>query len=257
MKQTMRQMWENHLRLAFRFFCILCASLITSGCLSTNMFYHLAIAPNRKKLEFGNRDSEWAKWWTQPVVLRGEYVGKEDTNGVLMNHYQFAGLLNGSFRNVHIYLSVTGHDRAFAYEGDKIVSNEGKPAWLIINTHPNYPDDFASIVKDIQKQISPSEAVSILGGFVTTYGELCIFNVQDSLNMDSNGRTPVWDVPVSVDWGVRSKAMAWIRPVYAVPAAILCLPVDVVMWVYTPLEMCFTNLDGLTYVNMCEALKDD
>ena len=255
----MKQMWKNRIRQALLFSGMLCVLSMTSGCLATSVFNRLAIAPNQKKVEFGNRGPAGARWMTKPIVLQGEYLGTKENNGVLMNHYQFAGLLEGSDRNIHIFLSATGHDKAFGFEGDKNVLNESKPAWLIINTHPNSPKEFSSLVNDIQGRMSPMETGPILGGFVTTYGELCVFNVQDSLNMESEGRTqtPAWDVPVSVDWQVRSKAMRWIRPVYAIPAAILCLPVDVVMWVYTPLEMCFTRIEGLTYVNMCEALRDD
>ena len=255
----MKQMWNNRIRLALLFSEMLCVLSMTSGCLATSVFNRLAIAPNQKKVEFGNRGPAGARWMTKPVVLQGEYLGKEESNGVLMNHYQFAGLLEGRERIVHIILSATGYDKALCYEGDRTVSSESKPAWLIINTHPNYPKDNVPLVKEIQRRISPMETGPILGGYVTTYGELCIFNVQDSLNMESEGRfqTPAWDVPVSVNWRVRSKVMRWVRPIYAIPAAILCLPVDVVMWVYTPIEMCFTRIEGLTYVNMCEALKDD
>ncbi len=253
----MGQMWKKCIRLALLFSVLLCVLSMTSGCLATSVFHHLAIAPNHKKHEFSNRGPAEARWMTTPVALQGDFLGTEENDGILMNHYQFAGLLEGKDRTVHVFLSATGHDKAFAYEGDRVVSNESKPAWLIINTHPNSPKDSAPLVKDIERRMSPMASGPILGGFVTTYGELCIFNVLDSLNMDTNGRTPDWDVPVSVEWRVRSKAMSWIRPVYAIPAAILCLPVDVVMWVYTPFEMCFTRLEGLTYVNMCESLMDD
>ena len=255
----MKQMWKKRIRLVLLFGGMLCVLSMTSGCLATSVFNRLAIAPNQKKVEFGNRGPAGARWMAKPVVLQGEYLGAQEDNGVMMNHYQFAGLLEGSDRIVHIFLSATGYDKAHGYEGDRTVSNESKTAWLIINTHPNYPKDIVPIGKEIQRWIPSKETGSILGGYVTTYGELCIFNVQDSLNMESEGRTqtPAWDVPVSVDWRVRSKTMRWIRPVYAIPAAILCLPIDVVMWVYTPIEMCFTRIEGLTYVNMCEALKDD
>ena len=252
-------MWKNRIRQALLFSGMLCVLSMTSGCLATSVFNRLAIAPNQKKVEFGNHGPEGARWRAKPVVLQGEYLGKEENNGVLMNHYQFAGLLDGSDRIVHIFLATTGYDKALGYEGDRTVSNESKTAWLIINTHPNYPKEFTSLVNDLQRRTSPKETGPILGGYETTYGELCVFKVQDSLNMESEGRTqtPAWDVPVSVDWRVRSKAMRWIRLVYAIPAAILCLPVDAVMWVYTPLEMCFTRIEDLTYVNMCEALRDD
>ena len=193
-----------------------------------------------------------------PIVIQGEYLGEQEDNGFLMNHYQFAGLLEGSDRTVHIYLSATGYDKAFGLEGDRTVSNESKPAWLIINTHPNSPKEFLPLVNDIQRRLSPMETGLILGGFVTTYGELCVFNVQDSLIMAAGSiPTPKWDVPVSVDWRVRNEAMRWLRPVYAIPAAILSLPVDAVMWVYTPFEMCFVRLEDLSYFNMCGALWDD
>ena len=91
----MKQMWNNRIRLALLFSGMLCVLSMTSGCLATSVFNRLAIAPNQKKVEFGNRGPAGARWMTKPVVLQGEYLGKEESNGVLMNHYQFAGLLEG------------------------------------------------------------------------------------------------------------------------------------------------------------------
>ena len=222
--------------------------------LCVNVYCRLAISPNAQRKEYSAEMKGWEKY---PTPLLGDYLGIEEHDGYMMKHYQFAGILEGKDRTIHILLSDTDCKKSFGYEGTKIFSEEAKPAWLIMNTHPNYPDDFLAEVKEIQKSSTHTSSTPMLGGFVTTYAELCIFDIHDSIQAGGDGTAPYWFLPINLDWQVRSKPMRWIRHVYALPLAILCLPVDVAMWVYTPIEMCFTRIEGLTYVNMIEGLKED
>ena len=76
--------------------------------------------------------------------------------------------------------------------------------------------------------------------------------------MSENGiGDKTWEGPIDVDWKVRSKAKAFVRPLYALPAALVCLPVDVVLMVVTVVEMPFYRIEAWTYPNVIEAVMND
>ncbi len=241
--------WRRCLKPALTI-CVLClVSMVNTGCMATSMFCRLAVYPNAKKHEFNPRLSSLSSF-----SLAGEYLGTEEHQGVLMHHYQFPGLLKGDSRIVHFFLSANGYEKAFANEGERIASAEARSAWMIVNAREDSPESFEPFVNKILEQGAPAEKLSILCPCIYVgSGE---FYVWDAFDHDST-RSREWSGTLSVSWRVRSKAMCAIRPVYALPVALLCLPVDAVMWVYTPFEMCFRRLEALTYVNLCEALKGD
>ena len=245
----MMQRWKNHIRLVALICGLISCSLMSTGCFAVNVFGCLAIAPNAKKLEYSSKVKAF-----ECFSLQGDYLGTEEHGGVLMHHYQFPGLLNGDERIVHILLAASTYDKALAFEEDRFFSLEGKPAWLIVNARADIPESYEPIAKNIQAQCTSGEKVPIICARI--YASSGYFNAWNALEDNTTGGKE-WKENMSVSWKVRSKLLCAVRPIYAVPAALLCLPVDVVMWIYTPIEMCFRRLGSLTYVNMCEALKEE
>ena len=188
--------------------------LVTTGCLSAHIFHTLAIEPNDQKNEFG-REGE---------LHEGSYLGTEIRQGRKMHHYCFAGILKGEGRKLHVCIDADGYGRAVAFEDDTCDLPEMAPAYLFFGVSPNYPRGIALLAERIQELSVPGDHPAVL--CADRYDTICVFLPGD---MSENGiGDKTWEGPMDVDWKVRSKAMSYVRPLYALPVALLCLPIDLI-----------------------------
>ncbi|MBQ4479611.1 MAG: hypothetical protein II943_03125 [Victivallales bacterium] len=221
--------------------------LMTSGCLSVAVFHRLAVAPNQQRLE------SWRKLDTN--LLAGSYLGTETRQGRKMHRYCFAGILKGDGRKLHVCIDADGYGQAVAFEDDACDLPEVAPAYLVFDCHPNYPKEIARLADRIQELSVPGDHPAVLCAARWQNDKICVFLPED---MSENGiGDKTWEGPIDVDWKVRSKAKAFVRPLYALPAALVCLPVDVVLMVVTVVEMPFYRIEAWTYPNVIEAVMND
>ncbi|MBO4620771.1 MAG: hypothetical protein J5654_11765 [Victivallales bacterium] len=230
---------------------LLSVLLMTSGCLSVAVFHRLAIEPNKQRLEF--QQDSWRKLATN--LHAGSYLGTEVRQGRRMHHYCFEGILKGDGRKLHVCIDADGYGQAVAFEDDACNLPEVAPAYLVFSVHPNYPKDIASLADRIQELSVPGDHPTVLCAARWQKDIICVFLPEDMSKDGIGGKT--WKGPIDVDWKVRSKTMAFVRPLYALPVALLCLPVGAVLTVVTVFEMPFYRIEAWTYPNVIEAVMDD
>lgn len=234
---------------------LLIVSTICNGCMAGAMFKHIVIDPDEPGPEF--KDYQAEEYFTYPRQLRGEYLGIKIINNKNFHHYQYDGILNGEGRTIHVYISADGYGEAFAYEDDKVILSDAMPAYLIFNLHASHPYNFAYMWESIPLSSGDKKYPQILCGItIEDHKKILIFKPEDFCKTGIENK--IWEGKLSVDRKTRSKVMLWIRPLYGLPVAVLCIPVDLVMfWVYTPFELVLFSprIEAMTYVGMVESLK--
>ncbi|MBR4518432.1 MAG: hypothetical protein IKO65_05475 [Victivallales bacterium] len=223
----------------------------TSGCLSVAVFHRLAVAPNKQRLEF--KQDSWRKLYTE--LLTGCFLGTEERQGRKMHHYCFAGVLKGDWRKLHVCIDADGYGQAVAFEDDACALPEVSPAYLVFSCHPNYPQEIDWLADKIQKLSVPGDHPTVLCASRWGNDTICVFRPEDMSETGIGDKT--WEGPISVDWKVRSKAMAYVRPLYALPVALLCLPAGAVLTVATVAQMPFCRIEAWAYPNVIETVMGD
>ncbi|MBO4620772.1 MAG: hypothetical protein J5654_11770 [Victivallales bacterium] len=194
----------------------------TSGCLSVQVFHRLAIEPNDQGHEFVQGQGM--------ELYEGSYLGTEVRQDRRMHHYCFEGILKGDGRKLHVCIDADGYGQAVAFEDDACDLPEVAPAYLVFRVISGYryPKGTEGLAVKIQELSVPGDHPAVLCASDGPNDTIRVFLLQD---MSENGVIQyymTWEGPIDVDWKVRSKTMAYIRPIYALPVALLCLPVDII-----------------------------
>lgn len=199
----------------------------TTGCLSVKVFHQLAIDPNDQFYEFGQSEE----------LYEGSYLGTEIRQGRRMHHYCFGGqqrpgVLEGTGRWLHMYIDADGYGQALAFENDACGLPEVAPACLVFGVHPPHYYPKERVDEEIQKLPVSGDHPAVLCTRWEGDDKITVFLPED---MSENGvGDKTWEGPIDVDWKVRSKTMAFIRPIYALPVALLCLPIDIMSLAFLP-----------------------
>ena len=199
---------------------VLC--LCNTGCLSGKVFHRLAIEPNDQGHEFVKGQGT--------ELYEGSYLGTEIRQGRRMHHYCFAGILKGDGRKLHVCIDADGYGQAVAFEDDACDLPEVAPAYLVFRVIPGYgyPKEIEGLVAKIQELSVPGDHPAVLCASDGPNGTIRVFLLQDMSEDGVVQYYKTWEGPFDVDWKVRSKTMAYIRPIYALPVALLCLPIDII-----------------------------
>ncbi|MDY6990755.1 MAG: hypothetical protein SWQ30_22160 [Thermodesulfobacteriota bacterium] len=232
----------------------LAASVLFGGCLSIAVFKRLVLVPDKVNHEF-KYDAR-----LQKKVIEGAYLGKASINGTDYYHLQFDDVLKGENRIIHLYVELPDPDinskqhlTGFAREEGKEISSDARLALMFYHYHPSY--DTEAVLSTVSKQgFSESdlrEYPYYLSGWIWDYcGTFICYGPYDWTHVDS------WNCEIDVKRRERSKVMPFIRPLYAIPLAVLCLPVDVAGGGFSLLQMLISprRPGALWYPNLVEEL---
>ncbi len=162
----------------------------------------------------------------------GSYLGTELRQGRKMHHYCFAGILKGDGRKLHVCIDANGYGQVVAFEDDACDLPEVAPACLVFGVHPPHYYPKERVDEEIQKLPVSEGHPSVLCTRWEGDDKITVFLPEDMSENRIGDKT--WEGPIDVDWKVRSKTMAFVRPIYALPVALLCLPVDIMSLVFLP-----------------------
>ena len=230
------------------------AASFLSGGMSIAVFKRLVVVPDKVNREF-KYDAK-----LQKKIIEGAYLGKASINGKAYYHLQFGDVLKDENRIIHFYLELPGpatsskqYLTGLACEKSLEMSRDTRPGLMFYHYHPGY--DKNAVLSTVSKQsFSKSdlkEYPCYISGWVRDYeGTFICYPPYDWANVDS------WNCKIDVQRFERSKVMPFMRPLYAIPLAVLCLPIDIAGGGFTLLEMLISprRPEALSYPNFVEEL---
>ncbi len=241
--------WKSFIRIAFMLMVLGC-----NGCIADAMFTRMVRLPDEPCQEFSGVDDN------DDTVVRGYYLGLKKNDGKNFHHYQFNGILKGD-RVVDIYISSRGYGEASAIESSEDIASSNniasvKPAYLILNVNSRQPEEWQYLLKRIPAMKSSGYEPILCGGMFFEYRKIFIYLPRDASSEGCGNKS--WEGEISVNRVRRSETMFWIRQLYGIPAAIACVPADVIMCVYTPFEMILLprRIEAMAYLNLSDMIGD-
>ena len=241
------------MRLLFILFVISIA-LLTNGCISQAVYQRLVIKPDKISHEFKYEGD----YYSNKKIIDGTYLGKILISGKEYYHLQFSNVLKGDDRCLHLYLICQNLDmtskeyrKGFLVEEDKTVDSLAEKSLLFYHYHPNY--DNKTILSEVAKKAFTENETReyptyILGWVDDSQGTFICHPPYGWENIDS------WDCRVDISRVERSKVMPFIRPLYGVPATIICIPVDIIFTLYSIGETIFSPRHTPTYWEIADRI---
>ena len=220
--------------------------LFSTGCVAKGVYRQLVQKPDAPYREINSTGSVL----DEKKAFRGLYIGITNSNGRTYHIYHFKDFFVGTNRQIEICLSTsddTGNARDIS---GQTPTKTGQPSTLFLNYHPGYDREAAILY------LRGSEATNrCLMGFIwEKESQLCLNPVID------DGVKQEWYCDIIFRRVIRSRTMAFIRPIYGIPISILCLPVDVVGIIWTGVYgLCNSRaaIECGWYPNLAEQLNYD
>lgn len=233
----------------------LALSIASSGCFSSAVYYRLAVKPDMGKQEVvpfaGNKNVTVIRTVRKVPVGQGETWAVPETSRYLAGRSGWVG---------------AGEKRCQVLAYDGLLAG-GRTAYFILSSNDwshclmtarqpvgaELPETSMLWLGVIERKDLPKEALAVMGTVQTVFGyddtswrdsyslsqrdpsRCLVTDLSTNLSKDEN--ISRYSCRYSLSRQKRSAVMPWVRPLYAVPAAVLCLPVDAALWVWTPIEM--------------------
>jgi hypothetical protein len=241
------------MRLLFILFVISIA-LLSNGCISAAVYQRLAVKPDKVTQEFKYAGGNYQK------IIDGDYLGKISISGKEYYHLQFSNVLKGDERCIHIYLEcrnseiTSGNDlNGFLVEEKIIESSLAKKSLMFYHYIPNDKNDKKGILYAVSKKSfnenEMEEYPTYVSGWANSQGNFICYPPYEWGNIDP------WYCTVDISRVERSNIMPFIRPLYAVPAAIIFIPVDIIFTLYSIGETIISPRHTPTHVDIAERIS--
>jgi hypothetical protein len=235
--------------------------LLTNGCISQAVYRRLVIKPDKISHEFKYKAIEGL--YPNKKIIEGTYLGKESISGKEYYHLQFSHVLKGDERCLHLYLICQNSDvtskeylKGFMVEEEKIEDSSAKKSLLFYYYYPYDTKDKKTVLSEVAKKIFSENGMEeyptyIFGWVWDSQGTFICYPPYGWENINS------WNCTVDISRVERSKVMPFIRPIYGVPATIICIPADIIMTLYTAGEALFISRrpETILYWNIAEYIS--